>query len=190
MKKTNLKKIYRFNEDEKVFTIEVSLDYYQELFNDWDASPMRKRDLNPELVEYLEAASYDIPRSNKLEISFSIPVAEKNIPREKKSIDGIKNNFMTALYFIKKELNLILRKIAFFIILGFIFILTAYLTQNQTSIAVGFNVLFEGVYIGGWVLLWEAFSLFFFSMYELRKRKAMYTRFFNSNIVFSYRGQN
>lgn len=187
MKKTNLKKIYRFNETDNAYIIDLALDYYQEIFNDWDASPIRKKDVNPELAEYLEAASHDIPRNFNIEMAFSIPLSEKDIEREKKSIDGIKNNFKTELYFVSKELTMIFRKIALFIIMGFVFILTATLTQNQTSITLGFNVLIEGVYIGGWVLLWEAFSLFFFSMYELRKKKAMYMRFYNSNILFNYR---
>lgn len=187
MKKSYLKKIYRYNEDEKSYIIDVSLDYYQELFNDWDASPIRKKDLDPDLVMYLEAASHEIPRKSNIEVSFSIPLNEKNEEKEKKAIAGIKTNFSTALYFTRKELNYSLRKIILFILLGFIFILTAYLIQNKIALTIGFDVLIEGLFIGGWVLLWEAFSLFFFSMYELRKQKSMYMRFLNASIVFEYR---
>lgn len=187
MKKTYLKKIYRFNEESKAYIIDVSLDYYQELFNDWDGSPTRKRDLDPELVTYLEAASLEIPRKSNVEISFSLPLSEKNCDKEKKATDGINTNFLTALYFTKKALSYNLRKIILFVLLGVIFIMAAYIIQYKIDLTIGFDVLIEGLFIGGWVLLWEAFSLFFFSMHELRREKSMYLRFLNSEIVFDYR---
>ena len=53
-------------------------DYYQEIFNDWDASPVRKKDLDPELVHYLESSSGEISRKNKLTIHFSLPINQKD----------------------------------------------------------------------------------------------------------------
>ena len=114
---------------------------------------------------------------------------EKNIESERKVLLGINNYYNSVLYFTKKELRYNFRKIILFITLGFSFILTAYVVQNQSHINLGFDVLVEGVFIGGWVLLWEAFSLFFFSMYEVRKKKAMYIRFIDSDIIFKYRSK-
>ena len=34
-----------------------------------------------------------------------------------------------------------------------------------------FTILREGLFIGGWFLMWESFSLFFFDSYEVRNRK-------------------
>lgn len=186
MKKSYLKKIYKFDEEKQAYIIDVSLDYYQELFNDWDASPIRKKDLEPELIEYLEASSYDIPRRNKLEIRFTVPLSKENQEKEKKALSAIHNNFLTSLYFTKKELGYSMRKILLYVILGFSFIGIAYVVKNQLNINIGFDLLNEGLFIGGWVLLWEAFSLFFFSMHDLRKKKSMYTRFLESKISFIY----
>jgi hypothetical protein len=190
MKKPYLKKIYRFDNLKEAYIIDIDLDYYQEIFNDWDASPVRKKDLDPELVHYLESSSGEISRKNKLTIHFSLPINQKDKSKEKKVLAGIRNYYNSTLYFTRKELNFSLRKIALFITLGFSFILFAYLAQNQLNLNLGFDVLIEGVFIGGWVLLWEAFSLFFFSMYELRKKKSMYTRFLDSDIIFEYRVTN
>jgi len=186
MKKSYLRKIYRYDAIKKAFIIDIDMAFYQELFNDWDASPFRKKDLDPELVEFLESSSDQIPKKNNVIIYFSLPQDQKNRQIEKRVLEGFRNYYKSTLYFIKKELDYSLRKILLFVILGFSFILFAYLSQNQLNLNLGFDVLIEGVFIGGWVLLWEAFSLFFFSMHELRKKKKMYIRFLKSEVVFNY----
>lgn len=186
MKKTLLKNIYKFDEKKQEYVIDISINHYQELFNDWDASPTWKKDLDPGLIVYLEASSFDIPKKNSISINFSLPLDKKDQNKENRALKGINNHFITSLYFTKLELKYNLRKILYFIILGFTFITIAYLIQNQIIVNLGFDILIEGVYIGGWVLLWEAFSLFFFSMHSIRKRKSMYLRFLNSKIFFIY----
>lgn len=187
MKKTLLESIYKFDDKTQTFIIDIALDSYQELFNDWDASPTWKKDLDPDLVKYLETSSYDIPRKKNIQINFFLPLEIEMQKNEDKAMRGINNYFMSELYFTRVELKYNLRKILAYIVLGFTFITTAYFIQNLTSIPFGFDILVEGVFIGGWVLLWEAFSLFFFSMYALRRKKRMYIRFLNSKILFSYK---
>ncbi|MBD2053678.1 hypothetical protein [Leptolyngbya sp. FACHB-60] len=46
-------------------------------------------------------------------------------------------------------------------------------------------VLTEGLFIGGWVFLWEAVSLFFFSNRDLYNRYRTYRRLRNSEVIFS-----
>jgi hypothetical protein len=42
----------------------------------------------------------------------------------------------------------------------------------------------EGFFIGGWFLLWEAFSLFFFDTHEIKIRQKIFTRFLASDLYF------
>ena len=44
---SRLRKIYRQNPDTGAFLIEVALDRYEEIFNEWDPVPYKRRDLNP-----------------------------------------------------------------------------------------------------------------------------------------------
>jgi len=187
MKKTLLRNIYKYDDKNKEFIIDIALDSYQELFNDWDASPTWKKDLDPDLAKYLETSSYDIPRKNSLRINFVLPHEYEIKKSEERVLRGINNHFKSELYFTRVELRYIFRKILVFILLGFTFITAAYFVQNQSSISFGFDILVEGFFIGGWVLLWEAFSLFFFSMYALRRKKDMYLRFLVSRIIFTYK---
>ena len=52
--KSTLINIYNINPKTSAYMIEVSLDDYAELFNGWDASPLRRRDLEPEFLDFLE----------------------------------------------------------------------------------------------------------------------------------------
>ena len=120
MKKSYLRKIYRYDAIKKAFIIDIDLAFYQELFNDWDASPFRKKDLDPELVEFLESSSDQIPKKNNVIIYFSLPQDQKNRQIEKRVLEGFRNYYKSTLYFIKKELDYSLRKILLFVILGFL----------------------------------------------------------------------
>ncbi len=187
MKKHILKNIYKYDEESMNYIIEISLDFYQELFNDWDASPIRRKDLDPELITFIESSGHEIPLRKNIELNFSLPKSKRNIVQEKKAIEGVRNYFKSVLFFVLKDLKYNIRKIILFIILGLSFIFIASFVQNQENIVFAFDVLIEGIYIGGWVLIWEAFSLFFFKTYTIRKRKNMYLRFLRSPIRFVYK---
>ena len=64
-KKSYLNQIYQFSDHDKCYVVEVSLETYHELFNGWDASPTRKKDLDSELLDFIEQAAYDIPMKQK-----------------------------------------------------------------------------------------------------------------------------
>jgi hypothetical protein len=67
------------------------------------------------------------------------------------------------------------------------FLTAAYFFRNVVKLVDMFSTIFvEGLYIGGWVLLWEAFSLFFFHSYEIRQRKKIFLRFKGMEIYFKY----
>ena len=111
MKKTLLRNIYKYDDKNKEFIIDIALDSYQELFNDWDASPTWKKDLDPDLAKYLETSSYDIPRKNSLRINFVLPHEYEIKKSEERVLRGINNHFKSELYFTRVELRYIFRKI-------------------------------------------------------------------------------
>ena len=46
-------KIYRFDEAKGSFCIDIDLDFYRELYSEWDFSLQRNRDMDKDLLEYL-----------------------------------------------------------------------------------------------------------------------------------------
>jgi len=190
MRKTMKKKketlnLYNKNPENNAFMIEVSLDDYSEIFNGWDASSIKKKDIEPELLDYLEQAGFEIPISEKVEIYFYLPKEINDTDKENKSMTGMINNFKAVLFFINRMLYKNYRRIASYISIGILFLIGAYLTRYYApSVTLMFSILIEGFFIGGWFLLWEAFSLFFFDTHETKLRRKVYRRFLETQIFF------
>ena len=55
-----LRKIYDFSESDNAFIIKLSPDSYLDLFNKLDHNPIRKKDLNQDVINYIEDCSNDI----------------------------------------------------------------------------------------------------------------------------------
>ena len=68
-----LQSYYPFNKIMNSFVVEIALNSYADIFNDFDPSPYRKKDLNPELMNYLNDCSSDIPLDYPLILQFKLP---------------------------------------------------------------------------------------------------------------------
>jgi hypothetical protein len=184
MKKNLLLSQYNQNAVTKAYMIEVSLEDYSELFNGWDASPLKRKGLEPELMDYLEQASSDIPTKETVELCFYLPKEIRNNDKEQRSITSIINNFKVEMHVIEKFLKRNQRRLFIYILLSILFLVGAYLLRNVTGLSLLINIMIEGLFIGGWFLLWEAFSLFFFDTHEIKIRKQLFERFLVSEILF------
>ncbi len=183
--KNELLNLYNRNPESGAYMIEVSLDDYSEIFNGWDASSIKKKDIEPELLDYLEQAGYEIPNNVEVEIYFYLPKEINDTDKENKSISGIVNNFRAVLFYIDRMLHKNYRRIASYVTIGILFLIGAYITRiYATSLNLMFSILIEGFFIGGWFLLWEAFSLFFFDTHETKQRRRVYRRYLKTKIFF------
>ncbi len=183
-KKDPIQYIYKVNPESQAVMIEISLDSYDELFNGWDASPLKMRDLEPELMAYILEALFEISFRQTVELWCYIPVSLIDLEKERKSIQSIRNNFNTQIRFIERNLFSNYRKIVAYIALSIVFLLAAYFIPSLVRQQLTFSIIIEGLFIGGWVLLWEAFSLFFFASYDLRKKRKRFIKLLSSNIYF------
>lgn len=181
-----LKQFYRMNDENTHFIIEVSADSYSEIFNGWDPSPMKKRDLDPDMMEFIVDSSEDIPPKFPIELHFYLPLSEQDEEKESLSIAGIRNNFQSSIMYLKKELGQNRRKTFEYVILSVIFLLFAYFLGRFSLDHVLLKILYEGLFVGGWVFLWEAFSIIFFSDQEISRKLKHYYRFLDSPIQFFY----
>ncbi|HYE82992.1 MAG TPA: hypothetical protein VEG39_12610 [Clostridia bacterium] len=186
-KKNYLKQIYRMNTDTNTFIIDISLDSYNEIFNGWDPSPIKRRDLDPDLRHFMDECASDIPLKYPLELQFYLPEEQYDEEKEKLTRIGIENNFNFIVHFINKEIRQISGRIVFYIIIAFAFLSVGYLSSERVTENIVTTTLMEGLSIGGWVFLWEAFSLFFFSRQEVYGRLKIYKRYQDAKVNFSYK---
>jgi hypothetical protein len=183
--------LYRKNEKSGRVIIDVSLDEYIEFFHEWDNAALRKRDIHPELVLFLDLCSEDIPLRRKLEIQFSIDTTPMGIEREEQ-IRTSYFNYYHSLY--RLEMKKTKKMIRFSIILITIalLLLASYVILSTEEVrSIPTKVFLESLLIGGWVFTWEAIHMLFFDTMEPFRRSRELKRFLQAEINFRYlRGEN
>lgn len=184
LKKHIYQHVYNQNPETDSYLIEISLDNYGELFNGWDASPLRKRDIEPELLEYIEQMSSEIPLHESIELCFYMPSNLRDFDKEFRSISSVMNNFKVVIGFIDRKLKRFYRQMMIYLMLAVIFLTSAYFLRNTTTDTLFLDIMIEGFFIGGWFLLWEVFSIFTFESHEERLRRKIMSRFLISDIYF------
>lgn len=189
MNKKELEKAYGQFEHNTVI-LDVQLDHYRNAYHDWDFSPITSRDLDSDLMEYLIECSNEIPLKYKLKINFYILKQEENKFREDKSILGIKNYFAYQLRKLKNKRIKLFRDILTFATIGAgLLLMSMYLKSNMNQ-KLYYSVLSEGFSVGGWVMFWEMFTVFFFDLKTVLNQKKHYERLLRSEIAYNYSHKN
>ena len=177
--------LYNSNPETKAYIVEVSLDDYSELFNGWDASPLRRKDLEPELMDYLEQAATEIPIKEKLELCFYMPSEKRDLDKEFKSITSIMNNFKVVRSVIQKQIERNYRRLLMYVVVSLIFLSAAYLLRNVTDISLLINIMIEGFFLSEVGFFYGKLLVYsFFDTHEIKVRRKIFERFLSSDIYF------
>jgi hypothetical protein len=177
-------KLYIWDEFTNCYMIEIALDQYTDIFNEWDPAPFKRREIDPDLALYLEGCSEEISFPYRIELCFILPAKSRNELMEEEAREGLKNCFSFKIYFLKKNLKKINIRLLRYTFIGFVLLWVGITFPSNYSEAVWVTVLTEGIVIGGWVFLWEAVSLFFFTNREIYERLRMYKRLLNASVIF------
>ncbi|TCT15385.1 hypothetical protein EDC18_10390 [Natranaerovirga pectinivora] len=183
MAKTYFQKAYKFDDKKEAFVIEVSLDDYNDVYDDWDPSPFKKRDIEDEFNEFIVNSSEDIPFKYSIMLNLYIPEGKKNTDKETALVAAYKNFYSYALSRLNKSKSNLNRKNFLYLVLS-VFFLTGGFFFREVNLF--FKILQEGIFIGGWVFLWEFFTNVFISKRELQKEYKLYKRLYHSDIRFIY----
>ena len=151
--------IYPKNPETGNNVIEIVLEDYMVFFHEWDNATFRKRGMHPELVEFLNTCSEDIPLKNKIEINFCIKHGNQDKDKENLIIGSYKNYF--AFYNRIKEKKI---KEHFIRALILALISIGLLLANKVFTSVvdktlWISLISDGLTIGGWVSMWEALNI-------------------------------
>ncbi len=175
---------YAIDAATNLYMIEVGLAHYADIFSDWDPAPFKRRDIDPDLAAYLERSSDEVPWKYSIELCFTVSAENYDERIEEESRKGLGNSFAFKLYLLKKERKKINARIFSFVLFGFLFLGVAAVASEKVADIIWLSTLVEGLSISGWVLLWEAISLFFFTNRELYHRYRTYKRLQNALVVF------
>ncbi|ELR96912.1 hypothetical protein [Gloeocapsa sp. PCC 73106] len=186
MKRDNLfTQVYILDKATNRYMIEIGLDRYTDIFNEWDPAPFKRREIDPDLALYLEECSREIPLSYPVEICFTVPAVIRDPLLEEESRAAFKNCFNFRIYLIKKDVREIRIRILGYLITGFMLLWVGMIFPYQNDDTINWSdILIEGISIGGWVFIWEAISLLFLKNREYRNRLQTYQRLLDAPVIF------
>ena len=181
-----LETLYRINQETGNYIIDVALDDYLDFFHEWDNAAFKKRDMHPELAEFLNICSEDIPLKKQFEIHFSVENEARDEQKERRILSSYKNYFELFQRVEKKKIKSHLTKAAFLIAIS-AGLLTVYnILSGYIASTLFTKVLLEGFMIGGWVFMWEALHVITFQRQQHVVRYKETKRFLNAPITFTY----
>lgn len=176
--------IYKLDQATNCYMIEVALDQYADIFNEWDPAPFKRREIDPDLKLYLEGSSKEISFQYPIELYFTLPPGRQDDRIEQDTREGLKNSFVFTLYLLRKELRKTNTHMVRLTILGFAFLWIGTVFSDWAGGTLLVSLLGESLFIGGWVFIWEAVSLFFFTNRDLYHNYRTYKRLLNAPVFF------
>jgi hypothetical protein len=182
---SDIQKQYRFEEGSNAYLIELSLDDYDDVYDQWDPAPFKKRFIEEEFNEFIITSAEDIPSSFNLIIVLHLPERKKNIKKEKAVVSAYENFYLYAAAKERRNWLRLKKKTLMYFLLSLLLLGIGYFYLDETD-QIALNVLREGIFIGGWVFLWEAITNVFITRHELITLIQLYKRLYLSKIKFNY----
>lgn len=187
MPKSYLNKIYDINPDTGNYIIEIAVEDYKNIFNELDYGPMIKREIAPDLKNFLYDCSYDIPYRYGIDIFLNIWSMENNKFKEELVLSGFKTYFSFYLRKCQKRLKRSYYQIAEYILISFMLLLSSFFLERKLIKSVLSSVVLEGLIIGGWVFLWQSIAFITGDRKKLTDEIKTLKRLLDSSIYFKYR---
>ena len=182
-----LEKLFRFDKKTNAYIIDVFIKDYEYLYSNLDFSPLKNKDLNDEFIDHLENSIEDIPLKYNLLININMPQSFYDEIKEKRGIKEIKNYFLYLYRKKIREIHLIYKSAIISFILGISLIFIVSIIKKNISVTqLIWEIVIEGFNIGGWVFLWEFFSLLFLDPNRDRSKVKQYRRILDSKISYTY----
>ena len=185
--KIKLDELFRFDEKTNSYIIDLSIDHYGALYSNLDFSPFKNRDLDDQLIIYLEDSIEDIPFKYNLLVNINMPQNIYDEVKENRGIKEMKHYFLYLHRKKKREIYEFYKSAIGSFILGVLFIfIVSIIKKNLPVTRVMWEIIIEGFYVGGWVFLWEFFSLVFLDPNREKRKLKQYKRVLDSKISYTY----
>ncbi len=177
--------LYRFDDQSGAYLIEVSLDDYDEVYDDWDPSPFKKRDIEDEFNDFIVDSSGDIPLRMDVQIVLHLPEGKRSAEKETILVSAYRYFYGYIVQRMRKDLDNQRVKAFSYLFFSLIFMSIGYFFTVEGR-SMFLTVLHEGILIGGWVFLWEFITTLFISGRDKVKEFKLFQRLLNADVKFVY----
>lgn len=178
--------IYKYEEEINAYLIEVSLDSYDEVYDDWDPSPFKRRDIEDEFNDYIYNSSEDIPLNYNIGIILHLPICKKDLKKEGMLVSALRSYYTYEVERVNKKKRNLLKRTVSYLFMSIFLLSAGYFFVSESEMVI-LNVLHEGILIGGWVFLWEFFTNIFITLRDMQTEYRMLDRILCSMIKFVYK---
>jgi len=185
-KKSTLDRLYSYDKKNNAYKIDISLDKYEDIYNEWDPTPFKKRDIEEEFIKYVIDSSVDIPMRYNLDLELYLPEKMYDEKKEKNAKAAIKSYFNYLLDRNKRTLSTSIARCMRSAFIGIILLAFYYISLSDTSGDVA-RVLVEGVSILGWVALWDVGEELLLNLISNYNKRRNLKRISRAKVEFIYK---
>ena len=180
------KTVYRYDEEAGTYNIDIRIGSYGDLYNEIDFSPVYKRDLDKDLVDFLETCVNEIPIHEPAAVNFYLEGSRRDPESEERARIVFRNYFSYCIRWEYSGRRELFKGIALYGPLGAALLLLGFFSRTVFAReTVGTSILQEGFFIGAWVLLWELFSTLFFDFRRYSRRIRRYAKLLEAPVQFA-----
>ena len=163
--------------------IPVKLENKDDFFDQYD--PIQTK-LSPDVANYIDACSYNIPIKFKIKLDIICP--DLNEETKEKMQDAVRNHYGLIVFDKNLDLRTNTYKTLWLLLCGIAFLAIVYsLEYSTTKLSIfvsGESILREVLLVTGWFFVWEAVENFVSNRRKLRVDKINNKQMFNAEIIF------
>ena len=180
------KNIYNQNKETNRIIIDIALDDYFDFYHEWDNVKFKKRDIHPEMANFLDTCVMQIPSKESLELKFHISNDSKDPKAESEIRESFHHYYSMEMFAIRKIVKNIYKIAAISILVSLAMLIFVYFAEEDLGEGLLAYTIINGFEIGGWVFMWEAFYGIGFERSEEKKKLKEYKRLLDADISFTY----
>jgi hypothetical protein len=172
---TGPKGFYRKEGDLRV--VELTVEDVGDLFHEIDPSPLRDKDLRPEIETYLVTAVEEAGGPHKAKIVIQMPAEAVTAAAQAIVTEGLHNFFTYRAWVQSRDLTRLFRIGYLSLAIGLTFL---FLCLSLRQIIPGNTerplrlTMSEGLMVVGWVAMWRPLEIFLYDWWPMLRRRRLY----------------
>lgn len=167
--------------------IRVQVETIEHLFSAIDPMPMRQRDLDAEIEDWVVTWAEELPRDH--EIVLEVLVGDESWIGVEESVEaGIRHNFSYREWSTGRRLARLMRDGRISLMIGLTALIALTAAGRLIEAANGgtsLGILEEGLVVAGWVAMWRPMEIFLYEWWPIRRERRIHRRLAAAVVVFS-----
>ncbi len=172
------RKVRRYRIRDGKTSIELKLKTPRQLFDERDPAPFRERDLDDDAARYIVNSYKEVTDHHDVKLSLYFETLGEFMENPSQIEKAISAFFSFEADAKRRELKDIFRKGFISLIIGLAFLTTctwfAHSLDNQNDLFR--SMLHEGLFIMGWVAMWQPISIFLYEWWPIREAETIFKR--------------